>query len=175
MDFSMQFSPESDPAIDNSNKGSNNEEYCRALKPEQEVSYETSDQQEGTYQAKQHPQPTTIKTHQEVSLKSTRHAEVKPDVKEKKNDDTIKVLIPTGGDPVSNDTVIKDNAEDNDKNGASGTNIGNHVKELEHIEKGTGAITKSHSNETKIIRESSFRITSVIDTANTEEEEVESD
>ena len=96
-------------------------------------------------------------------------------MKEKKNDDTNKVLIPTGGDLVSNDTVIKDNAEDNDKNGASGTNIVNHVKELEHIEKGTGAITKSHSNETKITRKSSFRITSVIDTANTEEEEVESD
>ena len=61
MDFSMQFFLESDPAIDNSDKGSNNEEYCRALKPEQVVSYKTSDQQEETHQAKQHPQPTTIK------------------------------------------------------------------------------------------------------------------
>ena len=91
----MQFFRGPNQTIDNTNKGSNNEEYCRALKPEQEVSYETSDQQEETHQAKQHPQPTTIKTHQEVSLKSTRHAEVKPDVKEKKNDDTIKVLIPS--------------------------------------------------------------------------------
>ena len=96
-------------------------------------------------------------------------------MKEKKNDDTNKVLIPTGGDPVSNDTVIKDNAEDNDKNGASGTDIVNHIKELEIIEEDTRAMIKSHPNKAKITRKSSFRITSVIDTASTEEEEVESD
>ena len=94
-------------------------------------------------------------------------------MKEKKNDDTIKVLIPTGSDPVSNNTIVKDNAEDKDKNGAPGTDIINHVKEVELIEEDTGARTKSHPNETEITRRSSSRISSVTDTANTEEEEVE--
>ena len=43
------------------------------------------------------------------------------------------------------------------------------------IEKDTGARTKSHPNEIKIRRKSSFRITSVIDTDNAEEEEPEAD
>ena len=46
----------SDSPIDKSNKGSNNEEYYRALEPEQKVSYgKRSDQQEVTSQAKPHP------------------------------------------------------------------------------------------------------------------------
>ena len=78
--------------------------------------------------------------------------------KRKKNDDTIRVLIPTGVDPVNNDTVAEDNVEDKDKNGAPGTDIVNHVEEVELIEKDTGARTKSHPNEIEIKRKSSFRI-----------------
>ena len=77
-------------------------------------SYEISNQQEETLQAEQHPQPTTIEISQEVSSEPTRHTEVVPDMKEKKNDDTVKVLIPTGDGPVSNDTIIEDNTEDKD-------------------------------------------------------------
>ena len=156
MDFSMQFFRGPNQTIDNTNKGSNNEEYCRTLKPEHEVSYKISDQQEGAHQAKQNPQPTTneMKWYAETKLDVTK-------------DDTDQVLIPTGGDPVSNDTAVEDNAEDKNKNGAPSTDTINHVKEVELIKKDTGAIAKSHPNETEITRKSSFRITSVTDTVNT--------
>ena len=100
--------------------------------------------------------------HQEVSVKSTKRAEVKPDVEKKRNGDTDGELIPINVDPVSKDTEIKDNAGDDDKDSASGPDISNHVKKLEHTENNTGVITKSHSNKVKITRKSSFRITSVI-------------
>ena len=49
------------------------------------------------------------------------------------------------------------------------------LKVLEIIEEDTGAMIKSDSNKAKVTRKSSFRITSIIDTASTEEEEEESD
>ena len=117
--------------IDKSDKESHSEEHYRALEPEQKVSYgKRSDQQEGTSQAEPHSQSPTVKTNQEVSVKSTKRAEVKPDVEKKRNGDTDGELIPINVDPVSKDTEIKDNAGDDDKESASGPDISNHVKKI---------------------------------------------
>ena len=142
------------------NGNSNNGEYC---KPEQEVSHIISDQLEETLQAERYPQPTTVETKQGVSSEPTRHTEVVPDMKERRNDDAVTVLIVTGDGPVNNDPIIEDNTEDKDANDASGTNIINHVKELEITKEDTGTTFKSDSNKAKVTRKSSFRITSIID------------
>ena len=77
----MQFFPEHDLATGVTNESSNNGEYC---KPEEEVNYEISNQQEDNLQAALYSQPTTTETKQEVPSETAKDSEVVADIKERK-------------------------------------------------------------------------------------------
>ena len=141
----MQFFPEHDLATGIANEGPNNGEYC---KPEEEVNYEISNQQEETLQEVQYSQPTTIETEQEVPSETAKDSEVVADMKGGKNDDTVKALISTSDGSVNNDTEIEINTEDKDTSDASGSYIADRVKEL---------VTTKESCETSIQQEETLQ------------------
>ena len=82
-----------------------------------------------------------------MSVKPTISAEIKPDVEKRRNVDTDGEQIPFNTDPVSKDTEKLNNARDDDKDGVSGPDIGNHEKELEYTEHSMWAITKNYSTQ----------------------------
>ena len=128
----------SDSPIDKSNKESQCEEHHRAVESEQKVNYERkSDRQEAPSQAEPHPQASTVRTDQGVPIKPTISDEIKPNVEKRRNVDTDGEQIPFNIDPVSKDTEQLYNARDDDKDGVSGPDIGNHEKELEYTENST--------------------------------------
>ena len=113
MSFCTEFFPEHDLAGITIG-GPNNGEYC---KPEEEVDYEISNQQEGNLQAVLYSKPTTIETKQEIPAETAKDSEVVADMKERENYDMVKALIPTGDRSVNSDTMVKHNTEDVDAKG----------------------------------------------------------
>ena len=126
-------------------------------------------------EAEPHPRASSIRTDQEVSVIPTISTEIKTNAEKRRNIDTDGEQIPCNIDPVSEDTEQLYNARDDDKDGVSGPDIGNHEKELEYTEHSMWAITKKYAKKTDITHKSSFKITSVTDTTNNEGREVESD
>ena len=133
------------------NKEPQCEEHHKTVESEQKVNYKKrSDRQEISSEAEPHPRASSIRTDQEVSVIPTISAEIKSNVEKRRNVDTDGEQIPCNIDPVSEDTEQLYNARDDDKDGVSGPDIGNHEKELEYTEHSMWAITKNYSKKTDI-------------------------